>query len=101
MQINSCDDCPFLQYDSDYGRSYDSGYDCKKAGKRIIDDWEYNNRNNPKAMIVLDEDAVIPIPEFCPLQNEDESNCSHENTSLRNVKCNCCNDCGDIIEIDV
>lgn len=64
--INNCSECPFLRYNSDYGRSFDSGYDCYKAYKRIIDDYEYDNTNNPKNMC-KNGDVPIPIPEWCPL----------------------------------
>jgi hypothetical protein len=31
----------------------------------------------------------------------DVSNCTHENTSFKHIRCNVCDDCGDVIEIDV
>jgi hypothetical protein len=31
----------------------------------------------------------------------DVSNCTHENTSLKHIRCDVCDDCGDVIEIDV
>lgn len=31
----------------------------------------------------------------------DVSNCTHENTSFKHIRCSICDDCGDIIEIDV
>jgi hypothetical protein len=55
--------------------SRDSGYDCRKKGKRIIDDWEYNNTNNPNR-IVKDYDNYypIPMPDWCPLEDKLELN---------------------------
>jgi hypothetical protein len=31
----------------------------------------------------------------------DVNNCTHENTSFMHIRCNVCDDCGDVIEIDV
>lgn len=31
----------------------------------------------------------------------DVSNCTHENTSFKHIRCNVCDDCGDVLEIDV
>ena len=38
LTIKNCGDCPYCEYDSNYGMSYNSGYDCNKLGKRIIED---------------------------------------------------------------
>ena len=66
--ISSCEECPYCQYDPDYGRSYDSGYDCnhfKSDVGRVVDDWEVSNTNNknPKGW--------PEIPEGCPLPKEE------------------------------
>ena len=63
LEFERCDDCPYCQYNGDYGRSYDSGYDCVKTGNRIVDDWDCNNSNNkhPKP-------NPFKIPEWCPLE---------------------------------
>ena len=53
--IKSCLDCPFLNYDPDYSHGYDSGYDCNKADKRIIDDSKISKSTWPK------------FPKWCPL----------------------------------
>jgi beta-lactamase class D len=29
------------------------------------------------------------------------SNCTHEKTTFRNIRCDCCDDCGEIVTIDV
>jgi hypothetical protein len=42
LTISSCNECPFRRYDSNYGMSYDSGYDCSELGERIVDDYELN-----------------------------------------------------------
>lgn len=54
--------------------SRDSGYDCKKTNKRIIDSYEYDNSNNPNAQYYYDVnkdefigDPDIKIPKWCPL----------------------------------
>ena len=31
----------------------------------------------------------------------DVSNCTHENTTFKHIRCNVCDDCGDVIETDV
>jgi hypothetical protein len=70
LKIKSCSSCPYLRYDSDYGRSYDSGYDCKNSCKRIIDDWEYNKKRT-------DDNYAIEIPDWCELnefENDPEIN---------------------------
>jgi hypothetical protein len=40
LQINTCSECPYCQYDGSYGRSYDSGWDCEYLG-RLCDDNEF------------------------------------------------------------
>lgn len=58
----TCENCPFIDYDGNYGRSYDSGYDCNHSNLfRIVDDWEIDNSNNksPKGW------PLIPVK--CPL----------------------------------
>ena len=35
------------------------------------------------------------------LQQTGVSDCTHENTSFKHIRCNVCDDCGDVIEIDV
>lgn len=65
--VKTCSECPYCHYDSDYGRSYDSGYDCthNDSGGRIIDDYSWNNTNNPKRLNLTHKG--IPIPSWCPL----------------------------------
>ena len=68
LYVNTCNDCPYCQYDGNYGISYDSGYDCShNNGGRIIDDYHWNNTNNPKRLNLTHE--RIPIPDWCPLQD--------------------------------
>lgn len=58
--LKSCGDCIYCQHDSDYGISYDSGYDCmnEDATKtRIMDDGEGKSFTD------------IPFPEWCPLDD--------------------------------
>lgn len=71
LVIKNCSQCPYKSYDSHYNRSKDSGYDCSKKHKRIIDDWEYSNSNNPNALCNEKNDwcASIPMPKWCPLPN--------------------------------
>jgi len=63
LYVKTCSDCPYCQYDSDYGMSYDSGYDCTNGSGRIIDDWEISQKKLH---------SKIPIPESCPLKEVDE-----------------------------
>lgn len=68
LEIKNCSECPYLTYDPHYSMSRDSGHDCKKSHRRIIDDWDYNNSNNPKRMVKdWDNNYPIPIPEWCEL----------------------------------
>jgi hypothetical protein len=67
MTVETCSECPFCHYDSNYSRSYDSGYDCRNGdGGRIIDDWEWDNTNNPKRLNL--KHNGISIPDWCKLQ---------------------------------
>lgn len=65
ITIKSCCECPYCQYNGDYNRSHDSGYDCvhpeMKGRQRIVDDWDVSNSNNkhPKGW--------PEIPKECPL----------------------------------
>lgn len=63
--IATCDGCIYCEYDPYYDCSKDSGYDCKKTNRRIIDDWKWDNTNNPKRLCKTE--AGIPIPDWCPL----------------------------------
>jgi len=64
--ICSCEDCIYVNYSPDYNISYDSGYDCGKTGKRIVDDWNICNSNNPNPT------GWPKIPDWCPLPDEEE-----------------------------
>jgi len=80
----SCNFCPYSQYDPDYGRSYDSGYDCKKEGKRISDDYEITKyreyldklEEREKELDLGEEIEVMEdpmtIPDWCPLEDYTE-----------------------------
>ena len=68
--ITTCFDCPYCRYDPYYDRSVDSGYDCFLAGRRIIDDWDWDNPNNPERLELKMED--IPIPDWCPLREKND-----------------------------
>ncbi len=68
--VNTCSECPYCEYNPDYNMVKDAGYDCKKAGKRIINDWEWNNLNNPNRLNKKFDG--IPIPEWCPLPDKGE-----------------------------
>ena len=67
LEIRNCFECPYCDYNPDYGMSYDSGYDCTSSvRKRLIDDWEWSNQNN-KDRLNLKMDC-FPTPEWCPLK---------------------------------
>ena len=60
----TCENCPYCQYNGDYGMSYDSGWDCEhNEGEvtRIINDWDVSNSNNKYPTGWPD------IPKECPL----------------------------------
>ena len=76
--IESCKDCPFCEYNRDYGLSYDSGYDCmheKSPEIRIIDD----------SAIV---DGLVPFPIWCPLEDatQDSSEVNNESNEIALAK---------------
>ena len=74
LKIAKCNKCPYCQHNGDYGRGYDSGYDCQhfnggdEYGYRIVDDKECNNPNTKKRW----KKDPFKIPEWCPLSNEGE-----------------------------
>jgi len=48
--------------------SYDSGFDCSHdKGGRIIDDWAWDNTNNPNRLNL--KRNTIPTPDWCPLED--------------------------------
>jgi hypothetical protein len=63
LYINTCSECPYCQYDPNYGRSYDSGYDCyhKNGSGRLVNDnyWDKLDYETKQ--------KGIPIPSDCPL----------------------------------
>ena len=62
LVINHCNECPYHYYDSDYGMSYNSGYDCNLSGKRIAEDVGSITANL----------KTLPIPSWCKLKEVDE-----------------------------
>jgi hypothetical protein len=66
--IQNCFDCPYLEHDGHYDKCQDSGHDCKLSGKRIINDWNWDNTNNPKRL--NKKMRGIPIPEWCELDDD-------------------------------
>lgn len=69
FEFDSCDDCPFLRYDGDYGRSYDSGWDChhEKGGFRIVDEGGYKEREEKNWYGTVECRIGKPFPDRCPL----------------------------------
>lgn len=68
LEITCCSQCPYLEYDSYYDMSTDSGWDCNHSnGKgRIIDDAELKmlkHHDGPKL-------PVDTVPDWCPLPDK-------------------------------
>jgi len=68
VEVDTCSDCPYCHYDGYYDRSRDSGHDCSLGDFRIIDDYEWDNTNNPKRLSLTE--SGIPIPKICPLPDK-------------------------------
>ena len=80
---NRCDGCPFLQYNGDYGMSYDSGHDCHHPDSpqyRVANDGEIERyrremneyRESLKTLFPKEKPTRIhplTIPDWCPLPN--------------------------------
>ncbi|MCK9445624.1 hypothetical protein M0Q50_01885 [bacterium] len=43
LEIESCNECPYCEYDSYYSLSSDSGYDCSQLHERIVNDWQISS----------------------------------------------------------
>lgn len=69
--IECCWDCPYCQYNGDYGRSYDAGWDCKHPDRtetRIIDEGPTNSTPEAeKNKKERDKILSTQVAEFCPL----------------------------------
>ena len=70
ITVSNCSECPYCDYDGYYDCSRDSGYDCTLSDKRIIDDWDWDNQNNPNRL--NQKVKLIPIPEWCELKDVEE-----------------------------
>lgn len=72
FEVSSCLGCPCKSYDSDYGRSYDSGYDCNESGNRIVNDneetrwnrWKRELEENNKLLVPMSEEELNDLPHF-------------------------------------
>tara|TARA_R110000772_G_scaffold79172_3_gene169497 strand:- start:407 stop:643 length:237 start_codon:yes stop_codon:yes gene_type:complete len=73
IEIHNCSECPYLSYDSDYGMSYNSGYDCSKGGFRIATDHGSEQADMTKYM-----------PDECPLKDFSEIREEKINEILKN-----------------
>lgn len=49
----------------------------------------------------IDLETLLTKYHTLQLQQTGVSDCTHENTSFKHIRCNVCDDCGDVIEIDV
>lgn len=61
-RINSCEDCPFAFYDSYYDKHQDSGWICRIANRRIIDDSKVEEKKKKNKY------WRVPIPSWCPFR---------------------------------
>ena len=72
MEIEDCWDCPFREYNGEYGMGYDSGHDCKHDDTietRIIDDQEIREKEEKCRKQHKKIDFTIKIPKWCPLED--------------------------------
>jgi len=80
LKIETCENCPLINYDSNYGMSYDSGYDCSYLDQRIANDGEISKYNKELKKIkeknnsLFKYEGEIPknpftIPCHCPLMD--------------------------------
>ena len=58
----NCGECPYSEYDPNYGMSYNCGYDCNLTGNRIANDIGGTEPDLTK----------IPIPSWCELPEVDD-----------------------------
>ena len=62
--IKRCSDCPYLEYDSYYDCSKDSGYNCSLLEKRLWNDCEIEKVEK------TGKPFNFPIPKDCPLPDK-------------------------------
>ena len=70
-KISGCSDCPYCQYNGDYGMSYSDGWDCNNddaPGTRIIDNLHLRDPKLKKEYIKEFERLMHQQPpDWCPL----------------------------------
>lgn len=74
MDIKGCRKCPYCIYNSDYGMSYDSGWDCDHGdtnNSRIVDEGATTPKERAKSAKKVDE-ALNTVPDWCPLPDKEE-----------------------------
>lgn len=83
LTIRDCGVCPYCQYDAYYNIGHDSGYDCKKTDKRIVDDGAIKRNRIALEAWEESQDTLFPmpfedrpvcaftIPDWCPLEDID------------------------------
>ena len=85
VEVTSCGDCPFLNYDAYYDCSTDSGYDCyfvgRRANDREIEKWEAEKQEGDHPLKRRPKNCpLIPISKIDELKETDnaqmESNCA-------------------------
>lgn len=76
----NCHSCLYCSYDSNYGMSYDSGYDCHHEDSdhsRIADDYQITQYRGkldeaerlPLLPEIVEDRDPMSIPEWCPLED--------------------------------
>lgn len=76
----NCHNCFYCHYDSNYGMSYDSGYDCmheESEHTRIADDYEITQYRDkqceaerlPLLPQTIEDKDPMSIPTWCPLED--------------------------------
>jgi len=71
LELDCCDECPYLRFDPDYGRSYDCGWDCghSQGGFRIADEGSIQDREKNKWYGTVSCRIGKPFPDKCPLSD--------------------------------
>ncbi len=74
---DSCHNCPYMEYDSFYSMSTDSGYDCThEDGGRIANDYHIDQHRDklkeaerlPLFPETVEDRDPMSIPDWCPLE---------------------------------
>ncbi len=70
LEIKSCNECPFNQYDGDYNIGYDSGWDCQHPDtehRRIIDEGPLDGSKQQEEHEKEKDKILNSFPDWCPI----------------------------------